>query len=99
MRITDAGSVCIGTTNPGSFKLAVEGKIGAREVQVTATNPFPDYVFESGYRLLPLEDLESHVRTQKHLPGVPTAAEVSREGINVGAFQTQLLEKVEELTL
>lgn len=99
MRITDAGNVGIGTTNPGSFKLAVEGKIGAREVQVTLTNPFPDYVFESEYRLLPLEALESHVRSQKHLPGIPTAAEVSRDGINVGAFQAQLLEKVEELTL
>lgn len=96
---TNAGAVAIGTTNPGSFKLAVEGKIGAREVQVTATSPFPDYVFEADYPLLPLDELESHVRTLKHLPGLPTAAEVARDGINVGALQTQLVEKIEELTL
>lgn len=96
---TNAGGVAIGTTNPGTFKLAVEGKIGAREVQVTSTSPFPDYVFEADYPLLPLDELESHVRTLKHLPGLPTAADVAREGINVGQLQTQLVEKIEELTL
>jgi hypothetical protein len=94
------GNVGIGTTNPGSFKLAVEGKIGAREVQVTLANPFPDYVFDSKYKLRDLASLESYINQNKHLPNVPSAAEVEKNGgIELGSMNAKLLEKVEELTL
>ncbi|MBI1766738.1 MAG: hypothetical protein HYR67_00005, partial [Bacteroidetes bacterium] len=56
--LTVSGSVGIGTTNPGTYKLAVEGKIGAREVNVIATNPWPDYVFEKNYTLPTLESIK-----------------------------------------
>ncbi|MBN8787702.1 MAG: hypothetical protein J0I84_11485 [Terrimonas sp.] len=52
LALTQNGNVGIGTTNPGTFKLAVEGKIGAREIRVTATNPWPDYVFKPHYNLI-----------------------------------------------
>jgi hypothetical protein len=94
------GNVCIGTSNPGSFKLAVEGKIGAREIQVTLTNPFPDYVFGSKYKLRSLSNLENYINQNKHLPNVPSAAEVEKNGgIELGQMNTKLLEKIEELTL
>ena len=32
----------------------------------------PDYVFESDYELMPLNELEAHIQTKKHLPGIPT---------------------------
>ncbi|ELR68655.1 hypothetical protein C900_00166 [Fulvivirga imtechensis AK7] len=97
--IHTSGKVGIGTTDPGSFKLAVEGKIGAREVQVTATNPWPDYVFEENYPLTPLSDLEVYLKENKHLPGIPDAKTVEEEGVKLGEMNTKLLEKVEELTL
>jgi hypothetical protein len=100
MRLTTDGKVGIGTTNPGSFKLAVEGKIGAREIQVTLTNPFPDYVFGSSYKLRSLTSLEQYINKNKHLPGVPSAEEVAKNGgVELGQLNTKLLEKVEELTL
>jgi hypothetical protein len=100
IRITPQGSVGIGTASTGSFKLAVEGKIGAREIHVTLQNPFPDYVFGSNYKLRSLSSLEQYINQNKHLPGVPSADEVEKNGgVELGKLNTKLLEKVEELTL
>jgi hypothetical protein len=94
------GSVGIGTTNPGTFKLAVEGKIGAREVQVTATTPWPDYVFTNEYKLITIDSLNNYLQKVGHLPNMPSAKEVEENGgIELGKMNTRLLEKVEELTL
>ena len=93
------GSVAIGTMNPGSNKLAVEGTIAARQVVVTQANPFPDYVFNPGYRLTDLDSLAGYISRHHHLPGLPTADSVERQGLNLGASQVELVKKVEELTL
>jgi hypothetical protein len=100
IRISPQGNVGIGTSNSGSFKLAVEGKIAAREIQVTLQSPFPDYVFASNYKLRSLYNLESYINQNKHLPGIPSATEVEKKGgIELGQMNTKLLEKIEELTL
>jgi hypothetical protein len=93
------GSVGIGTTNPGSFKLAVEGIIGAREVQVTTANPWPDYVFSPAYKLRPLFEVEQYINANSHLPDVPSAREVKENGLKLGEMDAILLKKIEELTL
>ncbi len=98
----DGGAVVIGgTTDPGSnYKLTVEGRIGAREVKVTLQNPWPDYVFSPGYRLPDLSKIEQHILTYRHLPGIPSSAEVEKNGgIDLGEMNRKLLEKLEELTL
>lgn len=93
------GQVGIGTDNIGSLKLAVEGKIGARGVKVTVA-AFPDYVFDSTYQLRPLAHLEQYINQNKHLPGIPSAKEVEKEGgVELGDMNVKLLEKIEELTL
>ncbi len=92
-----SGFVGIGTTNPQSL-LAVNGKITAREVEVTATG-WADYVFADDYDLMPLETVAEHIETEGHLPGIPSEEEVMAEGVDLGAMQVKLLEKVEELTL
>lgn len=97
--IDNNGNVGIGTTAPGSFKLAVEGKIGAREVTITSTTPWPDYVFTPNHKLPSLETIERYIQKHKHLPEVPTAKEVEAKGIDLGQMNTILLKKVEELTL
>ncbi|MBC8032554.1 MAG: hypothetical protein H7Y03_00290, partial [Chitinophagaceae bacterium] len=100
INVNSSGNVGIGTANPGTFKLAVEGKIGAREIQVTATNPFPDYVFDKNYKLKTLKELYDYIQKNKHLPNIPSAQEVKEKGgIELGDFSIKLLEKVEELTL
>lgn len=91
------GNVGIGTITP-TEKLAVNGKIRAKEIKVEAS-PWPDYVFAPSYRLMPLGDIESFIKTNGHLPDVPSAKEVAHSGIEVGANQAVLLKKIEELTL
>lgn len=58
-----------------------------------------DYVFAEDYRLAPLSEIEAHIKEKKHLPGIPSAAEVADRGVNVGDMQARLLAKIEELTL
>ncbi len=99
MRIGSNGNVGIGTTTTGSFKLAVEGKIGAREINVLTGPGWPDYVFEKNYNLLPLAEVEGYINQNKHLPGVPAAKEMEKNGVNLGEMNMLLLKKVEELTL
>lgn len=82
------------------YQLSVVGKIIAEEVKVQLAASWPDYVFADDYRLMPIEDLEKSIRENKHLPNVPSAADVTKEkGIELGEMNRKLLEKVEELTL
>ena len=93
-------SVGIGTITPSSnYKLAVEGMIGARKIKVTQVTPWADYVFNDDYKLQSLPDLELFIKSNKHLPEVPSAEQVEKEGIDLGDNQALLLKKIEELTL
>jgi hypothetical protein len=58
-----------------------------------------DYVFADDYRLAPLSEVESHIREKKHLPGIPSAAEVAEHGVSMGEMQAKMMAKIEELTL
>lgn len=98
MRITQAGNVGIGTTNPGTYKLAVEGTIGARKIKV-AQSTWADFVFDNDYCLPSLSELEKYIDKHRHLPGIPTAEQVEKEGVDLGEMNVKLLQKVEELTL
>jgi len=97
MLITVDGKVGIGTTNPQSM-LAVNGTVTAKEVVVTLTG-WSDYVFDDNYKLMSLNELEKSIKTEKHLPGIPSADEVKKNGVSIGDMQAKLLQKVEELTL
>jgi hypothetical protein len=59
----------------------------------------PDYVFDPAYKLMPLPELAAYVEKARHLPEVPSAHEITTQGIDLGGMQLQLLKKVEELTL
>lgn len=62
-------------------------------------NNAADYVFDESYNLKPLHEVEAFVKENKHLPGIPSASEMSEKGVSVSAMSNMLLEKVEELTL
>jgi hypothetical protein len=98
MRLTSTGSLGIGTSTPGDNKLAVEGTIGARRVKVSQ-NGWADFVFEPDYKLPSLTTLETYIKENKHLPDVPLAADVKKNGLDLGEMNKILLQKVEELTL
>ncbi|WP_205514245.1 TMF family protein [Longitalea arenae] len=101
MHVNANGVVGIGTTvtNSGDYKLYVAGGgIRSTKVKVDA-GPWPDYVFHANYRLRPLSEVEQYIKANGHLPEVPSAEDVKKEGIDLADNQATLLKKIEELTL
>ena len=96
--VDNEGNVGIGTTNPGTYKLAVNGTIKTKEVVVDISG-WSDFVFNDHYSLMPLWQLERYIANNKHLPQLPSAEEVAEKGVSVGDMQSRLLQKIEELTL
>jgi hypothetical protein len=92
------GDVSIGTPNSRGYKLAVNGKIRATEIQVELSN-WPDYVFQTDHNLPTLTEVKSYIDKNHHLPGIPSAIEVATKGINLGEINKALTQKIEELTL
>lgn len=92
------GNVGIGCTDTKGYKLAVAGNAIFTKVTVKPL-PWADYVFHANYRLRPLSEVEQYIKQHHHLPEVPTAEEVEKNGIDVGDNQATLLKKIEELTL
>lgn len=97
----NAGNVGIGTSNPTEI-LSVKGTVLATKVKVSAiTNSidWPDYVFDKKYKLPSLKEIEKYIKLNNHLPNVPSAKEVKKNGIDLGDNQALFLKKIEELTL
>jgi hypothetical protein len=94
-----SGNVLIGQVSQtnSSYKLDVAGPVRANQVTVNTTGA--DFVFDSTYKLLPLSKLSEYIQANHHLPEVAPAAEMQKNGLNLGDNQTRLLQKVEELTL
>jgi hypothetical protein len=99
------GNIRLGTYNLDmpNERLFVEGNanitgiIYASEIQVKAQTA--DFVFENDYNLRSLEEVESFILENKHLPEIPSAAQMEAEGTNIAEMNKLLLMKIEELTL
>ncbi|MES2516679.1 MAG: hypothetical protein V4585_01145 [Bacteroidota bacterium] len=95
------GSSAITIPTGTTYTLAVSGGILTEKIRV-ATNGtafWADYVFEPAFKLRPLKEVEQFIKDNKHLPDVPSTAEVTQNGIDLAQTQALLLQKVEELTL
>ena len=95
--VENNGSVGIGTLYPGSYMLAVDGRIRAKEIKVETG--WSDFVFSSNYILPTLKEVEDHIKEKGHLKDIPSASEVAENGIYLGEMDSKLLQKIEELTL
>ncbi len=98
MTISPEGNIGMGAGPYSTYKLVVEGKIGAREVEVKPT-AWADFVFDENNQLKTLSEIESFIKSNKHLPDVPSEKEVLQNGIDLGKMNATLLQKIEELTL
>lgn len=99
ININDNGNVGIETTNTYGYMLAVNGSAIFTQAVVKAYANWPDYVFRPGYRLPSLDSLSHYIRANHHLPEMPSADSVEKNGLDLGGNQAALLKKVEELTL
>ena len=104
-RVSNAGSVYIGSNLNGSYfndyRLYVEKGIRAERVRVdiAADNGWADFVFDEDYELMTIAELRAYIKEHKHLPNVPSAAQVQEEGIDLAEMNAILLRQIEELTL
>lgn len=103
---TTNGNIYIGSSTSypnttGSYKLFVEGGILTEKVKVAlrSTANWADYVFEKDYKLMPLNEVEKYISKNKHLPGVDSASDLSKNGLDLAEMQAKHMEKIEELTL
>lgn len=95
-----AGPLCVGITDPGVYKMYVNGDMYATRIRTSiASGTWQDQVFEEDYKLLPLFDVEEFVKKNKHLPEVPSAAELEKKGIDTAEMLSIHMKKIEELTL
>jgi len=91
------GNVGIGTENPQAM-LDVAGTIRAKEIKIEV-NAGADHVLKPNYDLKSLEEVETFIRENNHLPEIPSEKQMQQDGLNINEFQIKLLQKIEELTL
>ena len=101
------GDVGIGVSDPQyrldvagtvhAYNIITDGTIRASEIIVNTTGA--DFVFADDYQLRPLSEVKTFIQENKHLPEIKSAQEMQEDGVRVNELQTQLLQKIEELTL
>jgi hypothetical protein len=97
LHIDKDGHIAIGSET-AKYMLDVAGTIRAKEVKIEM-NAGDDHIFYSNYCLMPLSEVETFVKENKHLPEIPSEKQMVQEGLNVNEMQIKLLQKIEELTL
>ena len=100
------GKIYIGNTvayptATGNYKLFVEGGILTEKVKVAlrSTANWADYVFEENYKLMPLKNVEEYIAKHKHLPGIDSANELTKNGLDLAEMQAKHMAKIEEMML
>jgi hypothetical protein len=99
MFIDKDGNVGIATTDTKGYTLAVNGTAIATSMTVKLYANWPDYVFKPQYHLPSLTEVKTYIDRNQRLPDMPSEAEVTKNGINLGEMNALLTKKVEELTL
>jgi len=100
--VVNTNQMEIGTNSalPAGYKLGVGGKVICEELKVKLqSSVWPDYVFAQDYKLASLKEVEKFILQNKHLPNIPTASEIEKNGLEIGDMQKRMMEKIEELTL
>jgi hypothetical protein len=96
---SSGGNVLIGKFSQAntSYRLDVNGKVRSNEIVVNADGA--DFVFDDGYALRDLAEVERYLTENNHLPDIESAEEMQKNGLELGKMDMKLLQKIEELTL
>jgi len=98
-----SGKVQIGeVSTPGNYRLYVKDGILTEQIKVAlhGTSAWADYVFEDGYDLKSLKEVDKFIQSEKHLPNMLSAAEIAADGgFELKAMAIKQQEKIEELFL
>jgi hypothetical protein len=89
------------TPSPNEYSLYVEKGVLAERFKcaIKTTSDWSDFVFDECYDLRSLDEVEDYLTKNKHLPDVPSAEEMVKNGMDVAKMNALLLRKIEELTL
>ncbi len=82
----------------GEGMLEVNGTVRSKKFVAEMVN-WPDYVLCPQYRLRPLQEVESYIHKHGHLPEIPSALEIEKNGLDLGELIRLQMQKIEELTL
>ena len=100
------GKVAIGlnlTSVPDGFNLAVKGGVITNDVKVKLCGSgerWCDYVFDKTYKLMLLADVSKYIHQNKHLPNMPSTADIDKEnGYEIKKLALLQQEKIEEAYL
>lgn len=109
MSILNSGQVAIGSglvtgaiPMPSGYLLYVQQGILTEKLKVAnSSDPtnWSDFVFDNNYKLNSLSYVADYIKNNKHLPEIPSAKEIAKDGIDVADMDAKLLQKIEELTL
>lgn len=98
-KITLTGKIGINTDKEvNGYALAVNGGLISTKVYIKEVNHWPDHVFSESYPLLELGALKDYLHEHRHLPGVPSEAEIVENGYDLHEMQYIMMEKIEEMT-
>ena len=81
-----------------TWTLVVNGSELAKEVFVL-DSVWADYVFDPNYKLMPLDDVQSFMKTNRHLPNIPPASTLAKTGVPIGRTEEQITKQLEEAML
>lgn len=99
------GKIIVGNplpSTPAGYKLYVKDGILTEKIKVALSSDpanWSDFVFAENYTLRTLDEVEEYIKENKHLPEIPSTAEVHKNGLDLAQMDAKLLQKVEELTL
>lgn len=81
------------------YRLFVKKGVLAEDFGIAPINNWADDVFKTNYYLRPISEIETFIKSNGHLPEVPSAKKVAEEGYSQHEMNKILLKKIEELTL
>ena len=73
--------------------------IRTEKIKVDLQATWGDYVFEKHYKLTPLSMVEQIIQEKGHLPEMPSAAALEKDGLDLGNMAAMQQVKIEELFL